>query len=214
MEQKKSKKARVPETIRDAQGNEINVKLLQPHLVEKERVVRKVVRMANELSAMIEQYQTRMLEQVLNYLNGVADNYGEAWKGNAVLRTLDESQEVELSYAQLVTYDEKLQIAGEVIRGWIDGKLKKVKDEGVRNILEQVSSIAKDALSIESGKRPDRKKIVKLKKFEFTGEPEWEKAMQLISESERLTGTKKYMQFRTKDEQGKVIPIKVNFSDF
>lgn len=189
--------------------------MLNPQIVKADDVVRKTVKLAEKLSDYVAAVNHSVTNTVLKHLDETAEAHGEKWQGSTILKTFDGTMQIEIDVQQIRSYDERLQVAAEKIRSWIDRKLELVTDPGARRVFEQVSQIAKTALRIDHKGNVDQAKLIQLRKFEFSTEPEWVEAMQLISESERITGSKRYIRFKKANpETGKLESIPVDFSRF
>lgn len=196
-------------------GEQLPAHILHPQIVKGDALVREVVALAEKLSELSGHYNNLIFGKVQDFLEETAEAYGETWKGNTILKSYDGKLSVEIDVQLQKSYDERLQVASEKISNWIDRKLDMVKEPGARKVFEQVSQIAKTALRIDHKGNVDQKKLIQLKKFEFSGEPEWQEAMELIGASERVVGTKRYIRFKKADpETGKLEPIPVDFSKF
>lgn len=204
----KSKKIMGPD------GQEYPIGILDKQIVRSDALVKKGIAMAEKLSEIVEGYNQQITKLVMEYLDATADSYGAAWQGNAILKSFDGTMQIEVDIKQQKSYDERLAIAGEKIRNWLDSKLEKVADPQTRKVFEQVSQIAKTALRIDHKGNVDQAKLIQLRKFEFSSEPEWVEAMELIAASERITGTKRYIRFSKANEKGKLEAIPVDFSRF
>lgn len=207
-------KTRKPKTITGPDGTEYPVHMLNTQIVKSDALVKDVVAMAEKLSELVIHYNNQIHSMVMAYLEDTASQFGEKWKGNAILKTFDGSKAVEVDIQVQKSYDERLAIAGEKIRSWLDSKLATVADPGTRKVFEQISQIAKTALRIDHKGNVDQAKLIQLRKFEFASEPQWVEAMELIAASERVTGTKRYIRFKKADEKGKLVAIPVDFSSF
>jgi len=208
-------KQRKQKMIAGPNGEAYPVHILNPQIVKSDTAVRNMIDMAEKLSDIAGHYWSQLNAMASSFLEETAGNYGEKWQGNAVLKTYDGSMAVEIDVQQQKSYDERLQVASEKIRRWLDSKLEQVSDPGAKRLFEQVSQIAKTALRIDHKGNVDQKKLIQLRKFEFAGEPEWQEAMELIAQSERVTGTKRYLRFKkVSSETGKLENITVDFSRF
>ncbi len=193
-------------------GQVYPVEIIDKQIVRRDTLVREVVEEAERLAAFTRRTHERIMAKVQTYLYDAAAEYGEDWQGNAILSTFDATQQVEVDVMQTKTYDERLAIAGEKIRSWLDEKLDKVTDPTQRKILEQISSIARTLMRIDHKGKVDQKKILLLKKFDFANEPQWKEAMKLLTDAEQITGSKRYIRFKKANESGKLEAIKVDFS--
>lgn len=201
-------------TIKDAKGQEIPIYLLDKQIVATEALVRKAIAFAEALSKLVEAANKRIMTIVMAHLEKTAENYGEKWQGNAILKTLDGTMQIEVDIKQIKSYDERLAVAGEKIRGWVEKNLETVTDSKQKKLFEQLAQVAKTALSLDHQGKVDHAKIIQLRKYDFAGEPEWLEAMELIEKSERVTGTKRYIRFKKANDKGKLVGIPVDFSTF
>ena len=203
------------QTINGPDGTEYPVHVLHPQIVKGDALVKDVIHLADKLSELTQHYYNVITNMVVGYLDDTAAEYDEKWQGNTVLKTYDGKMAVEVDVQMQKSYDERLQIASEKIRSWLDSKLDAVTDPSARKVFEQVSLIAKTALRIDHKGSVDQKKLLQLRKFDFAGESEWQEAMELISASERVTGSKRYIRFKKANEEtGKLEAILVDFSRF
>jgi hypothetical protein len=206
--------AKQQKTIKDAKGQEIPVYLLDKQIVATDALVRKVIALALVLSKLVQAANKKIMAIVMAYLEKTAEKYGQQWQGNAVLKSLDGKMQIEVDIRQIKSYDERLAVAGEKIRGWVEKNLATVTDPKQRKLFEQLAQVAKTALSLDHQGKVDHAKILQLRKYDFADQPEWQEAMDLIAASERITGTKRYLRFKQVDDQGKLVGIPVDFSAF
>ena len=142
-------------------------------------------------------------EEVADYLQQVAANYSENWKGNATLRDFSDQYEVEVKIAKKLTFDEKLQVAkskiDECIKRWSKGSGKKIK------------TLVNRAFKVDNKGDVDVKTVLSLKKLDFEDDL-WNEAMEIISDSVKTQATKTYYNFRYRAKDGSFKPIILNFS--
>jgi hypothetical protein len=207
--------ARKSKTIAGPNGEQLPVNILHPQIVNRDALVRKMIGKAEKLSEIVAAYQREIYQAVDEYLAATAESHHAKWEGNTVLRTHDGSLAIDVDVQQQCAYDERLQIASEKIRAWIDAKLQTATDPAIRKTIQQFGQIAKTALRIDHNGNIDRKKLIQLRKFEFSGEPEWKDAMDLIAAAETVIGSKRYLRFKKANpETGKLEAIPVDFSKF
>lgn len=208
---KKSKK----NVIVGPEGTEYPVAIIDKQIVRRDRMVRKVIALAHKLSEYVQAVNLAVVNDVQGHLDKTAEAHRQTWQGNTVLKTFDGTMAIEVDIQMQKSYDENLQVASSIINKWLDSKLEAVKDPAARKVFEQVNQIAKTALRIDHKGNVDQAKLIQLRKFEFSQEPEWQEAMDLISKSEQVTGTKRYIRFKAANpETGKLESIPVDFSKF
>jgi len=211
---KRTKRVNMKRVIPGPNGETYLADVLDSTIVKRDALVRRLISRAEKLSELVQKYAYDVARDVDEYLAGKAGEYGEEWVGNTILRTLDGTMQVEVDIQQQKSYDERLAIAAEKIRRWIDSKLDNVDDPGTREALIQLSSIAKAALRVDQQGKVDQKKLNMLKKFEFANAPEWVEAIRLLNESEQISGKKRYIRFKKAGATGKLEGIPVNYYEF
>jgi len=207
-------KLKATDTIQGPNGQMFQVGHLKEDIVKREMVVRRAIAEAKKLSGFVEATQQRIAGIVENYLNDSAADHDTDWQGSTILRSFDGTMQVEVDIKQIKSYSEQLNVAGEIIREWIEEKLSLVKDPALRKTFAQIADIAKAALRIDAKGKVDQQRLLQLKKFDFPNEPRWQEAMELINEAEQITGSKRYIRFKEADEAGKMNGIRVNFFEF
>ena len=191
-------------TLTDARGYEFNPKILHPNTVKRDAMVKKVTNMANKLNQKITAEKEKMLREVHLYLDSVADEYNEKWKGNAQLLSFDEKEKVEINYQERISFDEKLQIAKQKI----DSCLKRWSQEANPNLQALVSQ----AFQVDKKGQVSKNRIMALLRFNIKDD-EWDIAKKIILESITVTSTKQYLAiYQRENTQDKFKQIILNFS--
>jgi hypothetical protein len=209
----KIKKTKPPKFIVGPDGTEYPIGIIDKQIVKCDQMVRYIIDVASTLSEAVESASNLINANVMGYLEEIAQDHGENWQGNTVLRTFDGKMTIEVDIQMQKSYDERLQVAGKMISTWLDKKLEFVADPAARKVFEQLQAITKTLLRIDHKGNVDQKKLNLLRKYDFADEPEWKEAMDLISASERITGTKRYLRFKIANpETGKLEGINVDFN--
>ena len=137
------------------------------------------------------------------FLESVAAEYGENWKGNALLRNFDQSKEVQVKYGQTIGFDERLQIAKQLIDKCIE-KWSEGSDMKIRMLVNQ-------AFKVDKKGQLDSKMILSLRQVKIN-DKDWKQAMELIADSVKIENRRKYFIFKRKDVNGDWQTISLNFS--
>ena len=195
----------------DAEGNWIDQRgrTVPPRYIEagvkvRDRLVRRIAGRAARLHEQISTTKEQVLGLVDGYLAQVADEHGEAWKGNAELVTFDGRWKVEVKVSEALEFDERLQVAKQKI----DGCLRRWTGDA----RAEVQAIVNHAFQVDSKGRINVRSILTLRQFRFR-DGEWTTAMELIADSLRVRATRRYINvyYRHK-ETGKFVLLPLNWS--
>lgn len=186
----------------DPDGAEVPVKYIDAEAKDRDQAVTSVFDIIEVLEQNIIKTQEKVKKLVSKYLETIAASYGEKWQGNATLLDFGHDFKIEIQTAKRLTFDEKLQIAktkiDECVKRWSeksDGKIKLIIDK---------------AFSVDKEGMIDTKLVLGLRKVAIN-DPEWQQAMQMISDSIIVSGTKQYMRFYRKNAEGVFEAVKLDF---
>lgn len=130
----------------------------------------------------------------------------ENWKGNSTLRSYNGEFVAERSVAERIVLDAQLKMAKTVLDEWISGNLEGA-NESIAGFITQVFSVNKQG-------RINTRDILKLLQHDIR-DPKWVKAMSLIRDSIKITGSSTYYRFskRVKTSTGEaMVPIALDFA--
>ena len=209
----KATKSKKVKTMTDANGDEIAVKYLDKLILKREKVIAKVFKKVEKLEKLLEKSHLEISAEITKYLDEIAESENTKWKGNATLRSFDESHAIEVQLGRRIEFDERLQLAAEKINEWIEKNSEKITDPKSKEAFEKIANIAKRALNIDQKGKVDHKKVIQLKTYQFN-DPEWKDAIELIEKSMTVVNTKSYHKFKRKDKDGKFKNMRTNYSDF
>ena len=188
----------------DGSGEAIPVKYISPIDKKRDKVVTKLCKDAEKLSEALKNFKEKAMKCVEDYLDYVADKNGisiKTKKGNKVLFDFSRDYKVELRVAEHIDFDERLQLAreliGECIKKW------------AKNSDDKIKILVEDAFRVDKKGRIDRNRILGLTKLEIR-DKEWQKAMKLIKDSIQVIGRKPYIRFWKKSgDDFEVIPLDI-----
>ena len=206
MSKKKQSKTSEPEIkiLVDDEGLECPVKYIDKSVLARhfvvERAIAKVQKAQEELKAL----KKELMAEVKTYLEGVATEYGENWKGNAKLMNFDKTKEIEISVHRNIMFDERLNIA----KAKIDNCLKRWSGSAT----DELRAIVLRAFHVDKKGNVDVRQILGLKSFRFD-DPVWQEAIEIIDESITTTSSKEYLVFSVRDNpRGQFRTVSLNFS--
>lgn len=182
--------------MQDAKGNLIGLGQIKPQRILEDEMVRKVMRFALELSAQIRRFKGHTFEDLAAFQSLLEQQYGAKAggpKGNVTFSTFDDSMRVEIKIADQIAFGPELQAAKKLV----DECLK----EWGADSHEMIRSLVNRVFSVEKEGQINRGELFALLAIEHSDD-RWQSAMEAIRDSIRVIGTKAYLRFRVRDEDG------------
>lgn len=190
----------------DAKGNlipEANIKEVD---IARDEFVREIFDRARTLHGVISRNKVDFLADFAAFCDLSAEKYGVSRggeKGNVTLYSFDGRYKVVRAMAETLDFDERLQAARELInecmREWSDGA-----NSNLRAVIESAFDLDRDSKLSAS-------RILGLRRLKID-DPRWAKAMDAISESVQVTGSKAYVRFFERDANGKYQPVSLDLA--
>ena len=204
-----TKKSKVSEPeirfLIDDEGVECPMKYIDKKVLARHNVVEKVIKKVEKAQKDLKSLKGELFNEVKGYLDLVASEYGEDWKGNAKLLNFDKTKEVEMSICRCIRFDERLNIA----KSKIDDCLKRWSG----NASDELKAIVMRAFNVDKKGNVDVRQILGLKQCKID-DPVWREAMAIIDDSITTTNSKEYLIFSTRDNpRGQFKTISLNFSN-
>ena len=190
--------------IKDKDGREVSTEYIDPHILERDEFVSKMVEESRKLNIQLAGFKDKTRQLIKKYLNDAAEKYGEKWQGNTILYNFDQTMAIDVSISKYLTMDERMNIA----KAKIDSCLKRWSKGANANLIVAVNS----AFHVDSKGKVQTKKVLELRSYTIKHEVEWDEAMDLISDSIVVASTKQYINFKHKDSDGVWHTVKLNYS--
>lgn len=191
----------------DTKGNlvpEANVKEIDKL---RDQTVRKIFALAIELHNEMKKFKDLSFDDIASFVQISADQYGAKLggnKGNVQLLTYDGRLKIQRNIAEHIVFDERLQAAKHLI----DECLKEWTADG----RDEIKAIINNAFNVDKKGEISTTKILGLKRIEIS-HPKWLEAMQAISDSINVAGSKAYLRFyKRNDETGEYIPLSLDLA--
>ena len=182
--------------MRDARGNLMALGMVKPQRQLEDEMVRKVMFFARGLSDQVRRFKGHTFEDLAAFQSLLEQQYKvppSTGKGNCSYTTFDDSMRVEVKIADQIAFGPELQAA------------KKLVDECLRewgaDSHEMIRSLVNNVFSVEKEGQINRGELFSLLAIEHSDE-RWQRAMDAIRDSIRVIGTKAYLRFRVRDDQG------------
>lgn len=199
-------KPKIPEGYRqDAQGRLVPEATIKQIDLDRHALVTAILAQAQERSGELAAFRAAVLDQVDQFVAASAARYKVKMggkKGNLTLVSFDGRYKVVVAQAETLSFDERLQVAKELIdaciRGW---------GEGART---ELMALVNDAFRVDQAGKLSTSRILGLRRHDIQ-DKNWKKAMEAISESIQVASSKRYIRFYIRvEESGEYQPVSLD----
>ena len=189
--------------MQNAQGCLVPRANIRPIDIERDALVNEKMEKIKALQAEMRAVKASLLSDVDAFVQLSGERYGVRLggvKGNVQLLSFDGKYKLCRDYGQLLTFDEGLQAAKELIDGCLRRWCKDSRPE-LRAVVEQAFRVNKEG-------RINTNAVLALRKLNISDE-RWMNAMQAIGDSLTVADTRPYIRVYERDEFGKyhAIPL-------
>ncbi|MDR3019879.1 MAG: DUF3164 family protein [Treponema sp.] len=189
----------------NSQGHQVPVDMVKEIDKQRDQTVRKVAARAIEMKKLLVDFKEEVRDDIYKFVEMSAGEYGVKWggkKGNITLTTYDGQYRLVISMNDNITFDERLQVARELI-----GKCIEKWSDGARS---EIRVLVNDAFQVDKAGNISTARVLGLRRLDIQ-DKEWKKAMTAITESVQITGTKQYLRIYGRDASGEyqMIPLDV-----
>ena len=200
--------SRIPEGyMENVQGYLIPVSQIRPVDLARDELVKEKMDKIKALQAEMRAVKSSLLSDVDAFVQLYGERYGVRLggvKGNVQLLSFDGKYKLCRDYGQLLTFDEGLQAAKELIDGCLRRWCADSRPE-LRAVVEQVFKVDKKG-RINTGA------VLGLRRIEID-DPDWQEAMRAITESLQVLDSRVYVRAYERDASGAYIPISLDFAN-
>lgn len=173
----------------------------------RDQTVRRIWALAEELHAEMKKFKAQAFTDVSTFVQISADTYNAKIggnKGNVQLLTFDGRLKVQRNISERIVFDERLQAAKKLI----DECLKEWTADG----RDEIKAIIGNAFNVDKKGEISTTKILGLKRIEISHK-KWLEAMQAITDSINIAGSKSYLRFyKRNDETGEYAPMSLDLA--
>lgn len=190
----------------DAKGRKVPDRLVSDVDKLKQQTIDKVVDYAVELSEQIARFKGHTFDDVYSLLDLLKQEYGAkigGKKGNIDLVGFDGCRKVQITVADHITFGPELQVAKTLIDEYIDEVIEGSSDE--------IRVLVTHAFETDKPGHVNREALFSLRRLNIT-HPKWISAMQAITDSMQVVGSKAYArayQRDTSDSAWEMIPLNI-----
>ncbi|UDF33789.1 UNVERIFIED_ORG: DUF3164 family protein [Shinella sp. XGS7] len=190
--------------MRNAQGHLVPISMVRDIDQERDRLVRDLVLSARDASAVLKHLKQLAFGDIAAFVQLSAEQYevkigGD--KGNITLHSFDGSLKIVRQIQEQLTFDERLQAAKALIDECIT--------EWAENARPEIKVLVNDAFQVNKQGAVQTDRVLSLRRLKIQDE-KWLRAMDAISESLQVVGSKPYVRFyeRVGDtDQYRAIPL-------
>ncbi|MFH1157093.1 MAG: DUF3164 family protein [Pseudomonadota bacterium] len=181
--------------MEDGQGRLVHID--QVKVIDKLRdgLVRNLVARAREVQVLMVCFKRMAMDEIAAFVDQSAREYDVQMggkKGNITLYSYDMNYKVMVQIAEYLVFDERLQVAKHLIdecfTSWTSDSRSEIK------------TIINDAFRVNQEGKIDTRRILALRRLDIQ-DPLWQNAMQAISDSLQVAGSKSYMRIYERVEQ-------------
>ena len=158
-----------------------------------------------EMKKVLADFKEKIRDEIFSFVELSYKQYGVKWggkKGNITLNTYDGKYRLVVSMNDNITFDERLQVARELI-----GKCLEKWSAGAR---AEIRLLVNDAFQVDKAGKISTARVLGLRRLDIK-DKDWQKAMTAITESVQITGTKQYLRVYERDANGEyqMVPLDV-----
>lgn len=183
--------------IEDSQERLVPIRRVKPADLERDRLVKDLVREAERIHELLVEFRDRSMDAVDGFVEKAAREYGTSMsgdKGNITLASYDGRLRVQIAVTEYLQFDEKLEVArkliGECLKRW------------GRNADTKIKTVVREALRVDKRGQVDTKRILGLRRLDMGGDEQWEAAMRALSDSVSVARSKRYVRVQRRTERG------------
>lgn len=190
----------------DAQGRQVPVSMIKKFDLKRNDLVCSIMERAFAERERLAEFKQQVWEEIQSFVDESAKDSGAkklgGKKGNITLTSFDGRYKLIVAVNDGILFNEKLQIAKQLIDECI-GKWSKNARPELKVLVDDAFNVGKNGL-VSTGK------VLGLRRLNIT-DATWRRAMDAITESIQVVSSKTYMRFyeRQDDESYKQIPLDV-----
>ena len=189
----------------NSQGHQVPIDMVSDIDKLRDQTVRNITQKALEMKEQLLSFKQELREELFSYLQTSAKRYGKTYggkKGNITLMSFDGNLKLMLAVNENIVFDERLQIAKTIIDECINKWSKGSRSE--------IRALVNNAFYVDKAGNINTARILGLRRLDIT-DPDWKKAMEAITESIQVSGSKEYLRVYTRVKNGeyKQIPLDV-----
>ncbi|MBI9092282.1 MAG: DUF3164 family protein [Desulfobacterium sp.] len=190
----------------DPQGRLVPIDLVKEIDKSRDGLVHWLVKNAKDLQERMVTFKKDSMSEVKAFVDLSARDWDVELggkKGNLTLMSFDARYKVQLQVAEFMVFDEQLKVAKEMIdqciNKWTEGSRSEIK------------ALINDAFQVDKEGRINTKRILSLRRLDIKDEL-WLRAMDAITSSLKVVGSKEYIRIYERDKNDQWHPISLDLA--
>ncbi|OHD21158.1 MAG: sulfate transporter [Spirochaetes bacterium GWB1_59_5] len=187
----------VPEGyMRDAQDRLVPIETVRQIDLERDAIVREIVGKAELLAGQLAGFKKKTMDDIQAFIELSAEKFNVKLggiKGNVNLLTFDGEYRITRAMNENIVFDERLQIAkqliDECITDWSAGSRAELR------------ALINDAFYVDKQGKINTQRVLGLRRLDIKDD-KWQKAMDAIGESLQVADTKAYIRIYKRNQAG------------
>jgi len=192
--------------MEDAQGRQVPENMVNEIDKTRDDLIYEIVFQAEDLSQILATFKTGVMADIEAFIQLSGEKYGISVggkKGNVTLMSFDGRYKVMRSITERVDFDERLQVAKELIDQCIQEWSETSRDE--------VKVLINDAFYVDKKGKLNTNRILGLRRLNIT-DGKWKQAMNAIGESITVAGSKAYVRIYERKADGSYKQINLDLA--
>ena len=192
--------------MQDSQGRLVPIDKVKDIDKLRDQTVKELLQKATVMRDTLAKFKAEVRADLFSYLSLSFERYGKKFggkKGNITMTSYDGTLRVDLSMDKTIRFDEGLQIAKSLIDECIT--------RWAKDSCSEIRALVNDAFQVDRQGTVNTARILGLRRLAID-DPQWKEAMEAISEAIQVSGTKEYLRFYVREENGKYQPIALDFA--
>ncbi|WP_249960846.1 DUF3164 family protein [Histophilus somni] len=190
----------------DAKGALVAEDLIKDIDKTRDELISELIQSASALQNQIRTFKHNVFNDIAAFVELSAEKYNVSIggrKGNITLYSFDGKYKLQVAVADHIRFDERIHAA----KAQIDECLHEWSAEA----RPELRSLIDNAFRVDKEGNLSTARILSLRRVDIQDE-RWTKAMQAIADSVQVVGSKDYIRFYERDEQGKYQPISLDMA--
>ncbi|CAD7510557.1 MULTISPECIES: DUF3164 family protein [Aeromonas] len=190
----------------NAQGHWVPENLIAPADKLRDEVVMGIIAAAREQRAQLAAFKIGAMQQIADFVDLSAEQYGVAWggtKGNVTLLSFDGRYKLIRAVGEHRKFDERIQAAkaliDQCIERWSDGASSEIR------------ALVDHAFRVSKSGHIDVNQVLSLRQLNID-DPDWLLAMQAAVDAIQVTGTSQYLRLYERDAHGRYIQMSLDLA--
>lgn len=191
----------------DSQGRLIPQEMVNEIDKLRDQTVRSIAEKAAAERERLAAFRREVMDEIRTFVGLSAERFGVQYggkKGNVTLSTYDGRYKVLVAVNEHIYFDERLQVAKELIDECI-----KEWSEGARI---EIQALVNDAFYVDKQGKINSNRILGLRRLAIE-HPKWQRAMEAITESIQVSGSKEYIRVYERNDEGGYDQIALDVSN-